>query len=144
MAQRRVLFVNWQAMDGAAQGKRRLHIRNNDKGTFTCPVKLCLHADFRSNRGLRKHIDNKHPWFYYFEEQPEIKREEIELIQPAIKTASTLNIPSFSIDEGRGNDFLTWLETTCGGGKSYREEKQICKTSYEIGYKRLQNFKIDI
>ena len=132
MTQRRVLFVNWKAMNGAAQGKRRLHLRSNDKGTFTCPVKFCLHADFKSNRGLRKHIDNKHPWFYYFEEQPEIKREEVELIQPAIKRASTLNIPSFSIDEGRGNDFLTWLGTTSGGGKSHREGKQIAKRAMKF------------
>ena len=132
MSQRRVLFVNWQVMDGAAQGKKKLHIKNNYRATFTCSVKLCLHADLRSNRGLRKHIENKHPRFYYFEEQLEIKRKEIELIQPAIKRASTLNIPSFSIDEGRGNDFLTWLGTTCGGGKSCREGKQIAKRAMKF------------
>ena len=110
MAQRRVLFVNWQGLDGAAQGKRKLRLRSNDEGTFTCPVKLCLHANFKSSRGLRKHIDNKHSWYYYFEEQPEVKREEIESIQPQLKRANTVKIPSYSLDEGRGKDFLSWLE----------------------------------
>ena len=63
MARRRALFVDWRWVDGSAQGKRRLIIKSNEKGTFTtCPVKLCLHADFQSKRGLRKHIDNKHSW----------------------------------------------------------------------------------
>ena len=132
MARRRVLFVNWQAMDGAAQGKRKLHIRSNDKGTFTCPIKLCLHANFRSSRGLRKHIDTKHPWYYYFEDQPQVKREEIEHIQPPVKKANTFNIASYSIDQGRGKDFLTWLKTTCGGGKTSREGIQTAKRAMKF------------
>ena len=132
MAERRVLVVNWKSIDGAAQGKRKLQLRNNDEGTFTCPVKLCLHANFKSHRGLRKHIDNKHPWYYYFEEQPSVKREDIENSQPPSRRASTFKFPSYSIEEGRGKDFLQWLETTCGGGKSNRDAKQTSKRAMKF------------
>lgn len=124
MTERRVLFVNWQGLDGAAQGKRKLHLRSNKNGSFTCPLKLCLHADFKSIRGLRKHIDNKHSWYYYFEEQPDIKREGL---QPPFKRASTLRVPFYSLEEGRGKEILAWLGTICGGGKPEQESKQIGK-----------------
>ena len=128
----RVLFVNWQSLNGAAQGKRRLSLRVNDSGKFTCPIKLCLHADFVSKRGLRKHIDNKHPWYYYFEEQPEINKEEMQLLQPNQKRASTTSKPFYSMDEGIGKDLLDWLCTSCGGGKSQREAKQIAKRALKF------------
>lgn len=108
-------------------------LRTNENGTFTCPVSLCLHTDFKSKRELRKHIDNKHPWYYYFEDQPEEKREEIEELQPVIlKKASTVSKPSYSMEEGIGKEFLDWLCTSCGGGKSNREAKQIAKRALKF------------
>ena len=120
----RCLFVDWKALNGAAHGKRKLIIRENDKHMFTCPVKLCLHGDFKSTRGLRKHIDNKHQWYYYFDEQPAIKREDIDDFQPAKKKVCTSSKPAFSLIEGIGQDFLAWLCTTCGGGKNEKEARQ--------------------
>ena len=67
----------WKALDGTAHGKKTLKLRPNVKNLYTCAVKLCLHADFKSCRGLRKHINTKHPWYYYFEKQPEVKREDM-------------------------------------------------------------------
>ena len=46
----RCLFVDWKALNGAAHGKRKLIIRENGKHMFTCPVKICLHGDFKSTR----------------------------------------------------------------------------------------------
>lgn len=133
MARRRVLFVDWRAVDGSANGKRKLELKENNNGKFTCPAKMCLHADFKSKRGLRKHIDNKHPWYYYFDEQPEVKREEIEQRQPEVqKRASTISKPHYSIEEGIGLDFYQWLCTSCGGGKSDREAKQIGKRALKF------------
>eukprot|EP00111_Clytia_hemisphaerica_P011795 TCONS_00034656-protein len=106
MARRRVLFVDWHSVNGSANGKRKLSFNESDKGKFTCAAKLCLHSDFESKRGLRKHIYNKHPWYYYFDDQPEIKRQEVELNQPIIqKKASTSSKPYYSIDEGIGKSF---------------------------------------
>jgi len=46
MALQRALFVDWRSVNGSAQGKRKLVLRENDKGAFTCPVNLCLHAEY--------------------------------------------------------------------------------------------------
>ncbi len=133
MARRRVLVVDWHSINGSANGKRKLSFKENDKGKFTCPANRCLHSDFESKRGLRKHVDNKHPWYYYFDAQPEIKREEIELNQPAIpKKASTNSKPYYSIDEGIGKSFYKWLTTTCGGGKNDKEAKQVGKRAMKF------------
>ena len=133
MALKRTLFVNWCSVNGAAHGKRKLVLKCNDNGEFTCPVDKCLHKDFKSKRGLRKHVDHKHGWYYYFESQPEVKREEVEKIQPIIpKRASTISKPSFSIEKGIGKEFFDWLCTSCGGGKSEREAKQISKRALKF------------
>ena len=34
-------------------------------------------------------------------------------------------MPSFSLDDGIGLDFLEWLQTPCGGGKKIKEAIQI-------------------
>ena len=129
---RRVLFVNWHSLNGAAQGKRKLVLRANNEGSFTCPVNLCLHSNFKSQRGLRKHIDNKHPWYYYFEEQPQVNRKEIEALQPPQRRANTLSKPCYSMEVGIGHEFLNWLCTSCGGGKTKREAKQIAKRALKF------------
>ena len=135
----RQLVVNWKAMDGAAHGKRKLVLRQNERKLYTCPVKLCLHADFRSSRGLRKHVTNKHPWYYYFDEQPEVKREEIEQVQHQRKKAHTAGKPAFSLEEGIGLDFLTWLGTSCGGGKNKKESQQIGKRAMKFFMQAIGN-----
>jgi len=70
--------------------------------------------------------------FYYFEEQPEVKREDIEINQPAKLKASTAHKPAFSLEEGIGFDFLKWLCTSCGGGKTEKEAKQIGKRTMKF------------
>eukprot|EP00111_Clytia_hemisphaerica_P012952 TCONS_00038051-protein len=134
MARRRVLFVDWHSLNGSANGKRKLIFKENDQGKFTCPAKLCLHADFGSKRGLRKHIENNnHPWFYYFDEQPEASRNIIEQNQPIVqRKASTYSKPYYSMDEGIGKTFFDWLNTTAGGGKNSREAKQIAKRALKF------------
>ena len=127
MPRQRRLQVNWKALAGAAHGKRTLKLRANGQNLFTCPIKLCLHADFHSSRGLRKHINVKHPWYYYFDKQPEVKREDMSDIPPVPKRASTSGKPAFTLDEGIGHDFLLWLGTSCGGGKNNKESRQIGK-----------------
>lgn len=110
----RFLLVDWKAMNGAAHAKRKLILRVNAHGMFGCPLKNCLHQDFKSSRGLRKHIDGKHPWYYYFDKEPNVQRDEIEHILPYRKKVCTSKKPSFSLDEGIGQTFLLWLTTTCG------------------------------
>ena len=138
MESSRRLHVNWKALEGAAHGKRPLIIRPNIQGLFTCPVRLCLHADFKSSRGLRKHISNKHPWYYYFDQQPVVKREEMEKAIPK-KKAVTAGKPAFSLEEGLGLRFVLWLCTSCGGGKNRKDARHIAKRAMKFFMHALGN-----
>lgn len=144
MGPSRLLVVNWRSVHGAATGKRKLSIRENNKGLFSCPIVCCLHDDFRSSRGLRKHITNKHPWYYYFDKQPEIKREELEIMEQTKKKSCTAKKAAFSLHEGVGKEFLDWLRTTCGGGKSLKEAQQIGKRAMKFLMESLGNNESDL
>ena len=122
---KRVLAVNWKAVDGAAAKKRILHLKASTSGTFLCPVQVCLHLGFKSNRGLRKHINNTHPWYYFFNEQPAINKDAVVQASKKRLKTSTHKMPAFSLKEGIGLDFLEWLQTPCGGGKNIKEAIQI-------------------
>ena len=141
MKARRSLIVNWRALDGAAQGRRKLHLRQNNNGLFTCPLlKHCLHTDFKSSRGLRKHINSKHPWYFYFDQQPEVKKENmVDEMTPVRSKAYTAKKPAFSLEHGIGRAFLEWLTTSCGGGKSNREANQIGKRTMKFFMNALGN-----
>ena len=120
-----VLSVDWQAYNGAAHKRRMLHLKPNADGMYICPVDNCLHFGFKSQRGLRKHIETRHSWYYYFDEQPKIKREEIIQKEKGKMKQTTHTVPAFSLDDGVGKLFLDWLVTPCGGGKTSKEAIQI-------------------
>ena len=132
MGRSKCLAVNWKVVNGAAHGRRKLIIRQNEKSLFSCPIRLCLHEDFKSSRGLRKHIDNKHGWYYYFDEQPNIKREDLKVAEKIKEKNDTSKKPAFSLDEGIGLEFLQWLGTTCGGGKNTKESQQTGKRAMKF------------
>ena len=67
---KKFLNVNWRLIDGAVKHKRVLRLRANEDGNFMCPVDNCMHLGFRSCRGLRRHIDIRHSWLYWFEKEP--------------------------------------------------------------------------
>ena len=111
-------------MEGASQKKRVLHLTAEVDNTYMCPVKTCLHDAYKSIRGLRKHIESIHAWYYYFEEKPRLHRQEAVQLQKVRLKSYTHKMPSFSINEGIGCDFHEWLQTSCGGGKSSAEATQ--------------------
>lgn len=137
----RNLVVNWRSLDGAAQGRRKLHLRPNLNGFFTCPLlKICLHTDFKSCRGLRKHINKKHPWYFYFDRQPEVKKENmLEDVGTSRRKAFTAKKPAFTLEEGIGLTFLEWLTTSCGGGKTHKEAVQTGKRGMKFFMQALGN-----
>ena len=119
---KRILVVDWKAVPGASTKKRILHLKCNDENIFLCPVKGCLHFGHRSVRGLRKHINQIHPYYYYHDEKPIVNRKD-RSVMPVMKKlrSSTHKIPAFSLQNGIGKDFLEWLTSSCGGGKSTKE-----------------------
>ena len=74
---RRKLHVEWKEVDGALKKKKILRLRCNERGEYICPVETCLHIHYMSKRGLRKHIDNVHTWFYYFDKQPFVDKVDL-------------------------------------------------------------------
>ena len=122
---RKVLNVDWKVINGAAVKKRILRLKRNSDGYFLCPITICLHLGFRSDRGLRKHIDSTHPWYYYFDEQPVINREIAAQKDEEKRKMSTNKMPAFSLTDGIGKEFLSWLTTPCGGGKSTKQAVEV-------------------
>ena len=124
---KRCLHIDYQKLEGAKTHKRVLHLLPEDgiqQETYVCPVGTCLHDPYKSVRGLRKHINSIHPWYFYFDEPPRIQRKEaVHLPQKKFK-ASTHSMPAFSITTGIGQEFLQWLMTPCGGGRSNSESQQ--------------------
>ena len=94
---KKVLNVDWKLINGAAVKKRVLRLKRNADGYFLCPITICLHVGFKSDRGLRKHIDNAHPWYYYFDEQPVINRAEAAHKNEEKRKSSTHSMPAFHL-----------------------------------------------
>ena len=124
---KRSLCFNWCTLEGARKKKRKLHLEPEDNGIYLCPISSCLHVGFKSQRGVRKHVNNKHEWFFYFDSQPEVKREDAQNNPAKKKRASTHKQLAFSVDQGCGLEFVQWLQTPCGGSKKLKEAKQAAK-----------------
>ena len=122
---RRLLYLDWKELDGAAKKKRVLSLRQNDENEYICPVNGCLHIAFKSQRGIRKHINNIHPWYFYFDDQPKVNRQQAKEQSTSSMKNSTHKIPAFSLETGVGLEFLEWLQTPCGGGKKAKDAKHI-------------------
>ena len=113
--------------------RRVLRLRANSHGQFMCPIDNCMHLGFRSSRGLRRHIDVKHSWLYWFESEPDVKRDQLVADPSKVQTkAITHNIPSFSTTQGVGKDFHQWLRAPLGGGKNEREATQSAKRAMKF------------
>ena len=122
---KKVLTVEWKAFEGAAVKRRMLKLNPNADGIYLCPVDNCLHMGFRSARGLRKHIETRHDWYFYFDKQPAFTRDQVVQQDRVKRKQSTHKIPAFSLDDGVGKNFLQWLLTPLGGGKNRKEAIQI-------------------
>ena len=112
--------------------KRILHLKCNGDGLFICPIPTCLHIGYKSKRGLRKHIDHTHNWYYYFDVQPAVTREEAMEKEKDKMKCFTHKQPAFSLEDGIGHKFLKWLSTPCGGGKGKKEGIQIARRSMKF------------
>lgn len=122
---KKFLHVDWGALNGAAVKRRMLKLVPNEEGQFLCPVSTCLHVGFKSARGVRKHVNATHPWYIFFDEQPRVDRKKMVVKREDRRRSSTHNMPAFSLQDGVGSEFLNWLNTACGGGKTKVQGVQI-------------------
>ena len=58
---------------------------------------------------------------------------------PVRSKAYTAKMPSFSLEDGIGLEYLKWLRTSCGGGKTDREAMQIGKRTMKFFMNALGN-----
>ena len=135
--------VNWSDIDGASPKPKCLHLeKDNGDSLYHCPIQLGEHEGFQSQRGCRKHVINKHSWFFYFDEKPrvDLKLAANSLKVPTKSSASSTNdddvsstlskpgarsMPSFSTSSQIGEQFATWLSGSGGGCKKDRPVQQI-------------------
>ena len=132
MNKRRV-EIDWSKLPNASPKPKRLHLEEDDSdGLFHCPVQGCKHDGFTTQRGCRKHAKNKHRWYFYFDEKPNISQTEACQQQSNKNDGnddkSTLKIRralSFDMSSKIAQDFLSWLTGSGGGCKSDRQAHQI-------------------
>ena len=124
MMSKKMLHIDWKSVDGAAVKRRMLKFVRNGDGLFPCPIATCLHLGFKSDRGARKHVNTVHPWYLFFDQQPLINRSDFHARDQVRRKSTTHNIPAYSLTEGMGKEFLDWLKTPCGGGKTTNQALQ--------------------
>ena len=124
--------IDWSKLANASPKPKRLHLEEDDcDGLFHCPVQACNHDGFNSQRGCRKHVKNKHRWYFHFDEKPnstQIKEacqgNENEGNDP--KTQRKIRtVASFDMSSDIAQDFSSWLTGSGGGCKSDRQAQQI-------------------
>ena len=91
----------WKNAVGASIKPKRLHLKLDKDGLFNCPILYCDSDSYRSIRGCRKHVHQRHGWFYYFDKKPNVEdvfpntldflRKEMQ----KTKRSRTTDIPTF-------------------------------------------------
>ena len=73
---KRGVEIDWSKLPNASPKPKRLHLEEDDSdGLIHCQVQGCKH-DGLTRRGCRKHAKNKHRWYFYFDEKPNITQIE--------------------------------------------------------------------
>ena len=140
--------VDWSTIDGASPKPKRLHLEKEDTDSlYHCPIQVCEHEGFQSQRGCRKHVNSKHSWFFYFDEKPDLTELQHSLqVQDTKLSETTTNdcessrrpkhgvivVPSFSVSGQIGEAFAKWLTGSGGGCKKDRTAQQIVKRSFKF------------
>ena len=110
---------------------QRLHLEEDDcDGLFHCPVQICNHDGFTTQRGSRKHVKNKHSWYYYFDEKPDsaqIETMKPTNVKPVIRRLYHAVAGQLPLDPTNyiAKNFFSWLTGSGGGCKSDRQAQQM-------------------
>ena len=123
--------IEWSNIDGALPKPKCLHLEKDDVDSlYHCPIQLCEHEGFQSLRGCRKHVNNKHSWFFYFDEKPhvDLKLAANSSKMPTKSCASSTvvddvsstrsepharSMPSFSSSSQIGEQFMSRFALKC-------------------------------
>ena len=133
MSRKRVFTkAEWQKALGFQKKPRRLKLELSGDSKFYCPVKNCETNGYLSQRGCRKHVFQRHGWFYFFDEKPELSNYFPEIstrsskMPQKAKRNCTSKMPMFLSSCTVAVRFEKWMRTPGGGGKNVSQAEQIC------------------
>ena len=127
--------VNWSKFTNASPKPKRLHLEENDcDGLFNCPMQICNHDEFTTQRGCRKHVKNKRSWYYYFDEKPDSAQidtlnvdetRKCEASDQKITRRKSRPIVFFYPTNKIAKNVFSWLTDSGWGCKSDQHPQQI-------------------
>ena len=89
--------INWSKLANASLKLNRLHLEDDCDGLFHCPVRACNHDGFNSQRGCRKHVKNKHRWYFHLTKS----QTPLRLKKRVKATRMKATIPRLSVRSGQ-------------------------------------------
>ena len=100
-------------VENARKVKRVLALNKDEDDCYHCPVIHWDHPGFANKRRCRKHVNNIHPWYFYFDEDPgrDISDENTSSssTQDLEKKTCTIYMPSYPVNSGVALEFLRGL-----------------------------------
>ena len=133
---RKIGDVDWSAVENATKVKRELALKTDEGDCYHCPVMNCNHPGFTSKRGCQKHVNDIHPWYFYFDENPgrDISDENTSTSssQDLEKKTCTIYMPSYPVNSGVALEFSSWLTAICGGGVSKSQSQQTASRAMKF------------
>ena len=122
----------WKNVRGASSKPKRLKLQPDDNNMYVCPLDGCDSNAYQSQRGCRKHVTEKHGWYFYFDQKPKLEDAFPEkLLQPRSKLSpsrsKSWDMPSFSEKCRIAQEFINWICSAGGGRKDKNQAQQICK-----------------
>ena len=102
--------VDWSKIDGSSPKPKRLHLEKEETDSlYHCRIQACGHDGFKSQCGCRKHLNIKHSWFFFFDQNP-----------------------TFQVSSQIGELFTKWLTGSGGGCEKDRAAQQIAKRCFQF------------
>ncbi len=132
--------INWSNIDGTSPKPKRLHSEKDETDQlYHCPIQVCDHDSFQSQRRCRKHVYTKHSWLFYFNEKRDLRglaayeKEGVNDVKLRDITVQMVGVlPSFSVSSKIGESFAKWLTGSGGGCKKVRVTQQIVKRCFKF------------
>ena len=133
-SKRRLKIFEWKTARGSSSKLKRLHLKREVlSDIFHCPVAACDHPGFTTDRGCRKHVTQRHSWWFFFNEKPNADKVFSDKLMPTRldcncyckRRASTSTMPSFEMTSRFDKDFSHWFTSDWGGSKSAEQATQI-------------------
>ena len=134
--------VQWRTIEGAFAKPRRLHLVSDPGGVFQCPIRNCDHVGFKSQRGCRKHVKKVHGWYIYFHSKPNISTTDKGMYSDEEQQPSRpyQNLPSYPKEHPLRVQFVDWLKSTGGGGRTASEAEQNASRAFKFLRYCCENF----